>query len=135
MVDNCPLFAWDYRPHETHDKLRQAGQATIDPLADAFEPEEAGVALVGVEHLRMDVECAKGAHATDAEDDLLLDAHLVLVQTAAQHLPGLVAVAVLAAVVLALHDDAGRRVRDTDRRVGFVDVLSARTRGTEGVDA
>jgi inner membrane protein len=31
MVDICPLFAWDYRPDETHDKLRQAGQATINP--------------------------------------------------------------------------------------------------------
>ena len=52
-------------------------------------------------------------------------AHLVLVQARAQHLPGLVAVAVLDAVVLALHDDAGRDVRQAHRRVGLVDVLAA----------
>ena len=46
-------------------------QAEVDPFADAFEPEETGVALVGVEHLRIDAESTKGAHTTDAEDDLL----------------------------------------------------------------
>src|SRR5438445_10516591 len=65
----------------------------------------------------------------------LLLAHLVLVQARAQHLPGFVAVAVLRAVVLALHDDAGRDVREAHRRIGLVDVLAARARGTEGVGA
>ncbi len=41
-------------------------------LADALEPEEAGVALVGVEHLGLDAERFEGAHAADAEQDLLL---------------------------------------------------------------
>ena len=52
------------------DRLAER-EPTVDPLADSFEPEESGVALVGVEHLRMDVECAQGAHASDAQDDLL----------------------------------------------------------------
>jgi hypothetical protein len=42
---------------------------------------------------------------------------------------------VLRAVVLALHDDAGRHVGDADRRVGLVDVLAAGARGAEGVGA
>lgn len=44
MVDNCPLFAWDYRPDETHDKLRQAGQATIDP-SETFK--RLGLRIIG----------------------------------------------------------------------------------------
>ena len=42
-----------------------------------------------------------------------------------QHLPGLRAVAVLRAVVLAVHDDVGRDVGEADRRFGLVDVLAA----------
>ena len=44
---------------------------TYDELADALEAEEAGVALVGVEHLRMNVERSKCPYSTDPEDDLL----------------------------------------------------------------
>src|SRR5262249_13990073 len=44
------------------------------------------------------------------------------------------AVLVLAALVLALDDDAGRQVRDADRRVGLVDVLAASAGGAERVD-
>src|SRR3712207_3887399 len=43
-------------------------------------------------------------------------------------------VLVLAPLVLALHHDSGREVRDPDRRVGLVDVLAARPRGPVGVD-
>src|SRR5918999_6162279 len=39
---------------------------------------------------------------------------------------GNLAVLVLAPLVLALHHDAGRQVRDPDRRVGLVDVLPSR---------
>ena len=52
-----------------------------------------------------------------------------------QHLQRLGLVAVLAAVVLALGDDAGRDVRDAHRRVGLVDVLAAGAAGAVGVDA
>ena len=44
-----------------------------------------------------------------------------------QHLHRLVAVAMLRAIVLTLRHDAGRQVRDAHRRLGLVDVLSART--------
>ena len=47
------------------------GQTLAHELADALQPEEPGVALVGVEHVRGQPERAQGAHATDAEDDLL----------------------------------------------------------------
>jgi len=42
---------------------------------------------------------------------------------------------VLRAVTLALHHDVGREVGDTHRRVGLVDVLSARAAGAVSVDA
>ena len=52
-----------------------------DELADALEAEEAGVALVGVEHLGLGgagdaAERAQRAHAADAEQQLLLEAVL-----------------------------------------------------------
>ena len=45
-----------------------------DELADALEAEEAGVALVRVEHVGLEAEGAQGAHAADAEHDLLAQA-------------------------------------------------------------
>src|SRR4051812_2652917 len=62
-------------------------------------------------------------------------AHLEVVQPRAQALPRDVAVAVLAAAVLALHDDVGRDVRQAHRRIGLVDVLATRARSTVGVHA
>ena len=52
-----------------------------------------------------------------------------------QHRHGLGAVAVLRAVVLALHHDVGRQVGDAHRRIGLVDVLAAGAGGAVGVDA
>ena len=49
------------------------------------------------------------------------------------HRPG--AVLVLGAFFLALHDNAGRQVRDANGRVSLVDVLTAGTRGFVGIDA
>ena len=62
-------------------------------------------------------------------------AHFKVVELGAQTLPSDVAVAVLAAAVLALHHDAGGHVRQAHGRVGFVDVLTARTAGAVGVGA
>ena len=47
---------------------RQAGG---DELADPLQPEEPGVALVGVEHVGLEAEGPQGADAADAEHDLL----------------------------------------------------------------
>ena len=47
------------------------GSPDDDQLADALEAEEAGVALVGVEHVRLQAEGAERPHAADAEHDLL----------------------------------------------------------------
>src|SRR3989454_2052834 len=62
-------------------------------------------------------------------------AQLGLVELRFQHRHRLGAVAVLRAVVLALHDDAGGQVGDAHRAVGAVDVLAASARGAVGVDA
>ena len=53
------------------------GQAVVDDRpAHALEAEEAGVALVGVEHLGVDAERLEGPDAADAEEDLLAEAVL-----------------------------------------------------------
>ena len=57
------------------------------------------------------------------------------VQLGLQHLHGLVFVLELGALVLALHHDACRKVRDTDSRGSLVDMLAARAAGAVGVDA
>ena len=59
----------------------------------------------------------------------------MVVQATAQALPSHIAVAVLAAAVLALHHNARGNVCQANGRVGFVDVLTARAAGTEGVGA
>ena len=63
----------------------------------------------------------------------LTNAQLVLVQARAQAFPRDVTVAVLAAAVLTLHDDAGRNVGQTNGRIRLVDVLTTRPAGAEGV--
>ena len=72
------------------------------------------------------VELAQGGLA-------LLDFQLVELRLEDSH--GHFAVLVLAALVLALHDDAGRKVRDADGGFHFVDVLAAMAAGAESVDA
>ena len=61
-------------PHDL-DRLgkRQAG---VDQLANAFEREEPGMTLVGVEDLRLQPEGAQSADAADAQHDLLAQAVL-----------------------------------------------------------
>ena len=56
-------------------------------------------------------------------------------QAAAQDLQRLILILELAAFVLALHHHSGGDVRDPDGAGRFVDVLAARTRGAEGIDA
>ena len=84
LLDQRPLEAVDAgrhrrvrgehaaRPHRLDGGVeRQPGG---DELADPLEAEEPGVALVAVEHLRVDAEGPQRAHAADAEDDLLAQA-------------------------------------------------------------
>ena len=59
---------------------------------------------------------------------------LMVVEPRAQHRHRLGAVAVLRAVLLHHHHDAGRQMRDADRRFGLVDVLAAGAAGPQGVD-
>ena len=69
-----------------------------------------------------------------ARDLLLAFALLALEQLGAQHRHRRRAVGRLRALVLALHDDPARAVRDAHRRVGLVDVLAARAGRAIGVD-
>ena len=90
-----------------------------------------------VEHVRTDLVAP--AHIGLARFELVLFglalAHFNFVQARFQHRHRFGAVAVLRAVVLALHDDTGRHVRDPHRGVGLVDVLTARARCAVRVDA
>ena len=63
------------------DRLGEGQPVVVDEAADALEAEEAGVALVGVEHLGRLADRVEGPHAADAEQDLL--AHAVLLRVAA----------------------------------------------------
>ena len=58
------------RPHGL-DGLRVAEALVDHELADALEPQEAGVPLVRVEHLGPDPDGLQGADTADAEQDLL----------------------------------------------------------------
>ena len=61
--------------------------------------------------------------------------HFEFKQARLQHLHGLSAVAMLRAIVLALHHDVGGDVRNTNSRIGFVNVLTTCTAGAIGVNA
>ena len=52
------------------------GRARADHLAGALHEQERGVALVEVPDRRRDVQGAEGAHAADAQDELLVEPHL-----------------------------------------------------------
>ena len=59
-------------PHRL-DGLVEGEPVVEDGPPDALEAEEAGVALVGVEDLRLVAELLEGPHAADAEQDLLAE--------------------------------------------------------------
>ena len=64
-------------PARTASTASAKRQPVVDDApADALEAEEAGVALVGVEHLGVDAERVERPHAADAEEDLLAQAVL-----------------------------------------------------------
>ncbi len=74
-------------------------QALAHQLPGPLQAEEAGVPLVGVEHLGLEAERLQGAHAADAEEDLLADAVLgVAAVQPVGHQPALRGVAVHVAV-------------------------------------
>ena len=60
---------------------------------------------------------------------------LAIEEARREHRHRLRAIAVLRPVVLAFDDEPGRKMRDPHRRIGLVDVLAARPRRAEGVDA
>ena len=59
---------------------------------------------------------------------------LHIIQTRTQNLEGLILILVLAAFILTFHNQAGRKVGYTDRRLGFVNMLPAGATRAKGVD-
>ena len=76
------------------------------------------------------VPCADHALAVLRLGAALLSA-IVIVEPRAQYPICLFLIFQLAALVLTCHDDARRKMRQSDRRFRLVDLLSARARGTE----
>ena len=68
----------DVRGPDGLEGLGEGELALRDELARALEAEEGGVPLVHVGHGGIDAEGAEGPDAAHAEEDLLLDAHLLV---------------------------------------------------------
>src|SRR4029079_1515739 len=90
-----------------------------------------------VEHVGADLAAPADVRLAVLDDLRLLLALLLLelVELRAHLVHRGRAVLVLRALVLTLHDDPGRDVRDPDRRLRLVDVLAARAARAEHVDA
>ena len=101
-------------------------QALVDDeAADALEAEEAGVALVGVEHLRGLADGVEGPDAPDAQEDLLAQPVLGVASVEpVGHRPagGVVAVDVGVEQVEVHPSDVGAPDPGDDRSVGEVDL-------------
>src|SRR5262245_37688016 len=90
-------------------------------------------ALVGVEKVVADLRAEAGFGLRAVLGSLLsfLLFFLQASQARTEHLAGQRSVLMLAALVLALDDDAGRHVRQADGACRFVDVLAAGAAGGE----
>src|SRR5262249_4110514 len=144
-LDLVNVVVWRRLPERAAPALHQialdedldvAVEHTVD-VADLFLGAVVLHHLIGVQDVAADLT---------AEVDVFLDAadlvelrlvlfHLHVVEPRFQHAHRRVAVAVLRALVLTRDDQAGRQVRDADRRVGDVDVLPAGASRPERVDA
>jgi hypothetical protein len=107
-----------------------AAVGDLDPGAQVLHQ------LIGLQHVGADLVAPAdvGLRRPPPLGRLVALLQLALVEPRLQHVPGLGAVLVLRALVLA-RDDAGRHVGDAHRRIGGVDVLAAGARGAVGVDA
>ena len=115
--------------------LDERGQVAVEDAVRVARLEPGAVVLdhpIRVQHVRADL-------ASPLDRLLVADALLflgpplverLLVEPGPQHAHRHLAVAALAALVLARHDDPGRQVRDAHGRVGHVDVLAAGARST-----
>src|SRR5690606_581193 len=136
LDDACQLFCLKFllqRPYDrvqvaAHD-MRQLVQRQVDavignpPLREVVRANALGaIARTDLELARLRFLAlalfALGRHESGLEQ---------------RHRPR--AILVLRALILAFHHDPGGQVRDADRRVGLVHVLTARTGGSERVDA
>jgi hypothetical protein len=66
-------------PRRGHVAGRVKGDALLrHERADALQPEEGGMPLVHVTYRGLDADDTQGAHAADAQHDLLADAHVLV---------------------------------------------------------
>src|SRR4029077_7839523 len=93
--------------------------------------------LVGLQRVGTDLaaETNVGFRGIELASFLLALFELELVESRTENFHGQLAILVLAALVLALHDDAGRQVCDADGGFDFVHVLAAMSAGAKCVYA
>src|SRR5690606_63315 len=128
-----------WSPRSCHRALRSLpAQVGLDELVDLAVEDTVDVAglvaaaevfdhAVRLQHVAADLAAEVDVLRLAADRRELRFALLPLEveQLRLEHLHRTLAVLVLAALVLAGHDDAGREVRDAHRGVGLVDVLAA----------
>src|SRR5712691_7327902 len=92
--------------------------------------------IVGMDSYRADLRTKVSLHMLAFESGCLLFALLLLplIEASLEQLHRDLAVLNLRAFILAGHDNARRDMAHAHRRVGLVDVLSARARRTIGID-
>ncbi len=59
-------------------RLRKRKLVLAHELADTLQPQKGGMPLVQMHHVRLKPQGVQGANAANAQDNLLLDAHLVV---------------------------------------------------------
>src|SRR5713101_1261282 len=121
-------------------RLRQLGKIPVHDVVDLVEGETD--AVVGDPSLRKIISADALGTVARADQGFarggflrLLLAPLLVLDARRKHRERLFFVLVLRARVLAFHHDSGGKMRDSNRRVGLVDVLAACARGAVGVDA
>src|SRR5207245_10472860 len=124
------------KPISSHERIEVAGE---HPIHVSHLKLGAMVLhqLVGLKRVGADLAAEADLRLSLVELPSLLPAlgELMLVQTRAKDLHGHLAVFVLAALVLALHYNAGGERRDSHSRVGNVDVLAGMITGAVGLQA
>lgn len=93
--------------------------------------------LIGLQHVGADLVAPAdlGLGSGFGAGSVLALLQFGFIHAGTQHVPGLGTVLVLRALLLALHDDTGRDMRDAYGRVSGVDVLTTGARRTIGIDA
>src|SRR6185312_13747109 len=135
-ADRGELLGVGFLRQRLGDLVEVAVHDVGDPVEREVDP------MIGDAALREVVRADALAAIAAADQALALGgllgmalAAFLVAQPRREHRHRALAVAMLRAIVLAFDDDTGGEMREPNRRVGLVDVLAARARRAERVDA